>query len=537
MYKLMQYEMYDKSHTIVRLAIHLPDQHAIYFTDPQHASHRKNDSMLMPYFTLNQREQNAHQYIYQDIPEHYTFNKSTKQWQQCKRRAPKRVIGRIYKALPLDAERFALRLILLHRKGATSFKDIRTVDGVTHDMFKNAARAMSLLEDNAEHRRCLQDAAMINMPAQMRTIVCNTHSVSNSKQHPHPLHRIPRRHGRRLCQTQSAAGFKCNIPAGTHPHVPSRNPEQPANSRKIPQGLPRNATTTYHLCTATTSRGRNQHQTRTRTRTTDAQTTQPRTTAHTQHSCPRHQQTTVSFSTVQQELAKPSTTHNPLLHNLQASEHKVKCVAYSGIAATLLIHGKTAHLTFQIQIPLLDNSTCNVKAQSLRAQQLQDTTLFVWDEASVIPATAFKVLGRLLRDITKVHKPFGRKYFVLGGDFRPVLPVMKKAGRERVVQECLKSRKVEDLWSHFQQFRLITNMRAVQDATYQAFTDWLLRIGNGVEPHNDQHQVTLPQQTCIKSLENLMNSIYPQAESAEAHLLLDPNTMLNRCCLTPKNQF
>eukprot|EP00794_Sanderia_malayensis_P020870 gene20870-biopygen15392 len=35
---------------------------------------------------------------------------------------------------------------------------------------KNAARAMSLLEDDAEHRRCLQDAAVINMLAHMRQL-------------------------------------------------------------------------------------------------------------------------------------------------------------------------------------------------------------------------------------------------------------------------------------------------------------------------------------------------------------------------------
>eukprot|EP00794_Sanderia_malayensis_P013179 gene13179-biopygen10507 len=157
--------------------------------------------------------------------------------------------------------------------------------------------------------------------------------------------------------------------------------------------------------------------------------------------------------------------YNTLVHNLQASAHKVKCVAYSGIAATLLSHGRRAHSTFQIPIPLLDNSTCNIKAQSLRAQQLRDTMLFIWDEASMIPATVLKTVDRLLRDITKVNRRFGGKYFMLGFDFRQVLPVTKKAGRERVVQECLKSRKVEDLWSPFQQFRLITNMRAIEDET------------------------------------------------------------------------
>eukprot|EP00794_Sanderia_malayensis_P014509 gene14509-biopygen11613 len=119
----------------------------LYFTDPEQAAHRNNDRMHMAYFTLNQREHNAHQYLYQDIPEHYTFNKSTKQWQQRKPKALKGVIARIYNILPSDAERFALTLILRHRKEATSFKDIQSLDAVTHDTFKNAARAMSLLED------------------------------------------------------------------------------------------------------------------------------------------------------------------------------------------------------------------------------------------------------------------------------------------------------------------------------------------------------------------------------------------------------
>eukprot|EP00794_Sanderia_malayensis_P016288 gene16288-biopygen13837 len=60
-YKLIQYEMYDKSHTIVRLAIHLRDQYSVYFTDPEQAAHRNNDSMLIAYFNLNQRDRNAHQ--------------------------------------------------------------------------------------------------------------------------------------------------------------------------------------------------------------------------------------------------------------------------------------------------------------------------------------------------------------------------------------------------------------------------------------------------------------------------------------------
>eukprot|EP00794_Sanderia_malayensis_P021395 gene21395-biopygen17171 len=494
MYKLMQYEMYDQSHTIVRLAIHLPDQHTVYFTDPDLAAHRNNDSMLMAYFTLNQREQNAHQYLYKDIPEHYTFNKSTKQWQQCKRRPPKGVIGRIYNVLPSDAERFALRLILLHRKGATSFEDIRTVDGVTHDTLKNAARAMSLLEDDAEHRRCLQDAAIINMPAHMRQLFATlilfpTPSDINAlfTEFQEDMADDYVRHdqlqdGNTTFQQQHIHMCLVDIQNNLHIHGKSLQdfPEMPQLPANYPQ--PQQVDDEINI-----------EQEREQGQQMLEQLNPEQLHIHNTvvHANETHSTDNCFF------LDGPAGTgktflYNTLVRNLQASGHKLKCVAYSGIAATLLIHGRTAHSTFQIPIPLLDTSTCNVKAQSLRAQKLRDTTLFVWDEASMILATALKAVDRLLRDITKVHKPFGGKYFFLGGDFRQVLPVIKKAGRERVVQECLKSRKGEDLWSHFQQFRLITNMRAVQDETYQAFSDWLLRIGNGVEPHDDQHQIKLP---------------------------------------------
>ena len=84
-------------------------------------------------------------------------------------------------------------------------------------------------------------------------------------------------------------------------------------------------------------------------------------------------------------------------------------MAYSGIASTLLINGATAHSTFQIPIPLLPDSTCSIKRQSARAQILRETTIFIWDEASMIPADALKSGDVLLRDITQVNRPFGGK--------------------------------------------------------------------------------------------------------------------------------
>ena len=47
---------------------------------------------------------------------------------------------------------------------------MRTVDGQLHDTLKEAASAMGLLQDDAEHRHCLREATIMNMPTQMRQL-------------------------------------------------------------------------------------------------------------------------------------------------------------------------------------------------------------------------------------------------------------------------------------------------------------------------------------------------------------------------------
>ena len=225
--------------------------------------------------------------------------------------------------------------------------------------------------------------------------------------------------------------------------------------------------------------------------------------------------------------------YNTIVHNLQALGIKVKCMAYSGIASTLLINGATAHSTFQIPIPLLPNSVCNVKRQSARAQALRETTIFIWDEASMIPANALKAVDILLRDITQVDRPFGGKFMFRGGDFRQVLPVVPRAGREQTVQQCIIN---SHLWRYFHQFHLVTNMRAVQDETYRQFSDWLLRIGTGDEPHDAHDQVILPQHIATDSQQDMIYFVYPPTQPGNQHVMQDPVYMSERCCLTPLNE-
>ncbi|CAF1134951.1 unnamed protein product, partial [Didymodactylos carnosus] len=67
-----------------------------------------------------------------------------------------------------DEERFYLRLLLLHVRGATSFESIRTFTGTVYPTFKEAASARGLLESDEEWDRCLHEASTYEMPKQLR---------------------------------------------------------------------------------------------------------------------------------------------------------------------------------------------------------------------------------------------------------------------------------------------------------------------------------------------------------------------------------
>ncbi len=48
-------------------------------------------------------------------------------------------------------------MLLNYVKGATSYKHLRTMDGIEHDTFKDACIAMGLLVDNNEWHQALEE--------------------------------------------------------------------------------------------------------------------------------------------------------------------------------------------------------------------------------------------------------------------------------------------------------------------------------------------------------------------------------------------
>ena len=533
MFAIMKYKLHERSHAIVRLQVHLPLQQTVLFTEGQEqdALDRNEQTQLTAWFNLHANDPEARQYLYHDIPLHYIFNKRRGLW--IARRSARNVIARMYQVQPSDAERFSLRLLLLHRPGVTSFEDVRTVDGETFATFKQAAMHLGLMEDDQEWRNCLEEASLLQMPAQMRELFA-TILIFNSPTNEHALFE-------EFAQQMSEDFL----------HQDRVHLNDPA--------LPHAQRHTYHCIYDIHQRLRHHGY------KPDDWSLPPLPPNFMPHEIPLEEQINVieeqqldtqlyqQLNVDQQRIADAiihaishqlpgrcfyidgsggtgkTFLYNTLVHILRGLQIPVTCVAFSGIAATLLINGSTAHSTLQIPIPLHPESTCNVGRATQRAQALIATNVFIWDEASMIPAQALTVVDRLFKDLMQSDVPFGGKFFILGGDFRQVLPVVRQASRAKIVNSCLKSSPV---WPCFQKFQLTINMRAQHDNNYATFANWLLRVGNGSEPYIENTDEIPPRQDiCLPSndLHGLISHVYPRGPTDQPHY------METRCCLTPKN--
>ena len=134
-------------------------------------------------------------------------------------------------------------------------------------------------------------------------------------------------------------------------------------------------------------------------------------------------------------------------------------VASSGIAATLLEGGKTAHSTFKLPLnpERSDKPVCNISKNTPLAEILQKCTLIVWDECTMTHKANLEAVNRTLKDLKDPNCVMGGVTFVMAGDFRQTLPIVDRGTRANEIDACIKS---STLWSKVQRkFKLTTNMR------------------------------------------------------------------------------
>ena len=71
-----------------------------------------------------------------------------------------------------------MRLLLLHCKGATSFDDLKNINGVQYQLFSEICLALGLIDDDEEWCRAMQESVSWMMPRSLRQLFVHYQKIS-----------------------------------------------------------------------------------------------------------------------------------------------------------------------------------------------------------------------------------------------------------------------------------------------------------------------------------------------------------------------
>lgn len=110
-------------------------------------------------------------------------------------------------------------------------------------------------------------------------------------------------------------------------------------------------------------------------------------------------------------------------------DHKgVIACASTGIAALLLINGKTAHRAFRVPENIDRKTPPKFSYEKEDSKLLRDAKIIIIDEISMLHRDVLHFIDRTLQDLqprNEKRQPFGGKVVVIGGDFKQLLPVVE----------------------------------------------------------------------------------------------------------------
>jgi hypothetical protein len=489
---------------------------------------------LTQFFRMNSLQneigREARSLTYQDFPQKFVWHKDTKTWTKRKRGFS---LGRMYFVPPTGGERFYLRTLLTVVRGAKSFMDLRTFQGLEHPTFQDACRARGLLEDDGEWRLCLLEASQIQTGASLRQLfasmllfcqisapedlwlqfqddICDDLSI-----------RVPNPTADRI---RDFGLFLLNRILAESGYSLESFPKMP-----LPSGdwshLNGNYLITEQLNYDCDSELQSFQQLMQNIQTVPEQL----------HAYEQIVHAVVDGLGGVFFLSGPGGTgktyvYKTICHRLRSAGAIVLCVASSGIAALLLPGGRTAHSTFRIPIDTLDaDSLCNISKQDKRAELLRAVDLIIWDEAPMQSRFTHEALDRTLRDVCDNEStPFGGKVVVFGGDFQQTLPVLPRSSQEEVINASLPR---SYLWNHVQILTLRTNMRLAQSTVDELdFANWLLDVGHGKNIGIDGTIAFNPEMR-VPNSEALIAHIYPNIDN----VVPPPQYFLDRIILAPRN--
>ena len=140
--------------------MHLPGMNVVAVAEDDDLEEVLNDpdsskSTLTEWFVANQTFPAARQYTYCEFPNYYTWSNKQKTWEGRRRGAK---IERLRFIHPGVGDAFYLRMLLMVVKGALSYIDVRTYNGIVYETFREACQARGLIGDDSEWASLFDEA-------------------------------------------------------------------------------------------------------------------------------------------------------------------------------------------------------------------------------------------------------------------------------------------------------------------------------------------------------------------------------------------
>ncbi|XP_062219102.1 uncharacterized protein LOC133918956 [Phragmites australis] len=426
LWRIYGFDLSKNSPRVMQLQLHLPNMHMISFQegqDIQEVLNREDADKSIPteYFNANKVHEHARGILYRDFPEWYTWQKgkNKKFWQRRRREGGQ--VGGIVSAHPAEGERYYLRVLLNHVTSATSFDDLRKVYGKILPTFCEATERRGLIEADNTLDKCLTEAELFQMPPSLRRLFATILVFCE----PSDVRGLWNKHLEAMSEDYRHIN-PCTFATQQMVLIDIRNMLQSMGKdiRSFPlpeideahdtaNGVPREIfeESTIEL----------DHEDATML---DSLNAEQRAAYDEILSAVESDEGGVFFVDGPGGTGK-TFLYKALLATIRGQGKIVVAIATSGVAASIMPGGRTAHSRFKIPLSVDDGAFCSFTKQSGTAKLLRTASLIIWDEASMTKRQAVEALDNSMRDImSRPELPFGGKTVVFGGYFRQVLPVV-----------------------------------------------------------------------------------------------------------------
>jgi hypothetical protein len=527
MWRIFGFKLCENHPSVLPMPLHLPNMQMVTFKARDNLNDvaaRENPSMLTEYFVANEKHAWARDILYKDFPGRFTWQPA-KYW---KKRDKGQQVGRIVSAHPAEGERYFLRVLLNHVPGSKSFEDLKTVDGVLCDNFREAAERKGLVEADNTLDESLTESEQYAMPTSLRRlfatilVFCEPGDVRGLwDRHLEAMSDDYRR--KHTCQKEveqkvlldirgMLQSMGKDIKAYPLPDIDETYDNTEGEAREVIEET--NIKVDKEDASLAASLNHEQRL------------------AYDEILAAVDGGDGGIFFVDGPGGTGKTYLYRALLARVRGEGKIAVATATSGVAASIMPGGRTAHSRFKIPLNLEEGKSCNFAKQSGTAKLLRKASLILWDEATMTKRQAIEALDRSMRDIMECRdRPFGGKTIVFGGDFRQVLPVVRKGSRGQIIDASLRS---SNLWKGMRKLRLIENMRAQND---RWFADYLLRVGNGTEETDEEGNIQLPEDICVSSMgdaadiEKLIDHVFPALHNN----MDNPHYMTSRAILSTRN--